>query len=56
MGYDYLSLKALSAREVIEGVGCQIGVGKESDIYLVCDEEGKQMCMKIHRLINLFLI
>ena len=30
LGYDFLALRALSSREVIIGVGRQIGVGKES--------------------------
>jgi RIO kinase 2 len=30
LGYDYLSLKALSSRSVVSSVGNQIGVGKES--------------------------
>lgn len=34
-GYDYLALHALAARGSVEGVGRQIGVGKESDVYLV---------------------
>jgi len=29
-GYDYLALKTLSSRQVINSVGNQIGVGKES--------------------------
>jgi len=49
-GYDYLALKTLTARNIIHSVGNQIGVGKESDIYIVADEEGNQYAMKIHRL------
>lgn len=49
-GYDFLALKALSMRNSIGSVGNQIGVGKESDIYVVADEDGKQLCMKLHRL------
>lgn len=48
-GYDYLALKALCARDVVYSVGNQIGVGKESDIYIVADEEGVQYAMKLHR-------
>jgi len=33
-GYDYLALKALVKRGVITAVGNQIGVGKESDIFV----------------------
>ncbi|CAL4124425.1 unnamed protein product, partial [Meganyctiphanes norvegica] len=50
MGYDYLALKTFSSREVIGSMGSQIGVGKESDIYVVADPEGERLCMKIHRL------
>jgi RIO kinase 2 len=35
MGYDFLAIKALVARGHISGVGRQIGVGKESDIFEV---------------------
>eukprot|EP00112_Aurelia_sp_Birch-Aquarium-sp1_P006659 Seg1730.7 transcript_id=Seg1730.7/GoldUCD/mRNA.D3Y31 product="Serine/threonine-protein kinase RIO2" protein_id=Seg1730.7/GoldUCD/D3Y31 len=49
-GYDYLALKTLTARNIIHSVGNQIGVGKESDIYIVADEDGKQYAMKLHRL------
>lgn len=34
-GYDYLALHALSLRGSVEGIGRQIGVGKEADVYLV---------------------
>lgn len=49
-GYDYLALKALVSRDVVYSVGNQIGVGKESDVYIVADEEGVQYAMKLHRL------
>ncbi|XP_076782653.1 serine/threonine-protein kinase RIO2 [Arvicanthis niloticus] len=49
-GYDYLALKTLSSRQVVESVGNQMGVGKESDIYIVANEEGQQFAMKLHRL------
>lgn len=39
-GYDYLALRTLSARSALAGVGRQIGVGKESDIYEVFREPG----------------
>jgi RIO kinase 2 len=35
MGYDFLAIRALVARGHISGVGRQIGVGKESDIFEV---------------------
>ncbi|KIM32715.1 hypothetical protein M408DRAFT_185573 [Serendipita vermifera MAFF 305830] len=49
-GYDYLALRALSKRDTIAAVGNQIGVGKESDIYVVSDPEGEERVIKLHRL------
>ncbi|KAM9367701.1 serine/threonine-protein kinase RIO2 [Phaethornis superciliosus] len=49
-GYDYLALKTLSSRQVINSVGNQMGVGKESDIYIVANEEEQQFALKFHRL------
>jgi len=49
-GYDYLALKTFANRNSIYSVGNQIGVGKESDIYIVADEEGNQMVLKLQRL------
>ncbi|NXI58593.1 RIOK2 kinase, partial [Chloroceryle aenea] len=49
-GYDYLALKTLSSRQVINSIGNQMGVGKESDIYIVANEEGQQFALKLHRL------
>jgi len=49
-GYDFLALKALSLRGCITSVGKKIGVGKESDIYLALDGDGKPVVMKLHRL------
>lgn len=49
-GYDYLAVRALSKRRTIYSVGNQIGVGKESDIYLTSTEEGDIRVLKIHRL------
>jgi RIO kinase 2 len=37
-------------RKSAYSVGNQIGVGKESDIYVVADETGTQRVLKIHRL------
>jgi RIO kinase 2 len=50
LGYDYLALKALAARDIINSVGNQIGVGKESDVYIVANENDEQMILKLHRL------
>lgn len=49
-GYDYLALKTLCARDVILSVGNQMGVGKESDIYIVASPNGEQFALKLHRL------
>ncbi|KAL7285176.1 RIO1-domain-containing protein [Trametes coccinea BRFM310] len=49
-GYDYLAMRALSKRDSVYSVGNQIGVGKESDIYIVADKEGQEMVLKLHRL------
>ncbi|KAJ4942021.1 hypothetical protein JOQ06_011891 [Pogonophryne albipinna] len=49
-GYDYLALKTLCAREVLISVGNQMGVGKESDIYIVASPNDEQYALKLHRL------
>ncbi|XP_015596389.1 serine/threonine-protein kinase rio2 [Cephus cinctus] len=49
-GYDYLALKVLASRGVLSSFGNQIGVGKESNIYIVGDEKGNPICLKLHRL------
>uniref|UniRef100_A0A915KND0 Serine/threonine-protein kinase RIO2 n=1 Tax=Romanomermis culicivorax TaxID=13658 RepID=A0A915KND0_ROMCU len=50
LGYDYLALHALCSREVVTFLGIQIGVGKESDIYLVADSKESEYVAKFHRL------
>lgn len=49
-GLDYLALHNLQKNGVVYSVGNQIGVGKESDIFVVSDEKGIQRVLKIHRL------
>ncbi|XP_039196335.1 serine/threonine-protein kinase RIO2 isoform X1 [Crotalus tigris] len=49
-GYDYLALKTLTSRDMICSVGNQMGVGKESDIYIVANEEEEQLALKLHKL------
>ncbi|KAL7317402.1 Serine/threonine-protein kinase rio2 [Mucor circinelloides] len=49
-GYDYLALKTFAKRGTVYSVGNQIGVGKESDIYLVADEDDNQHVLKLQRL------
>ncbi|KAK4877047.1 hypothetical protein RN001_009553 [Aquatica leii] len=50
MGYDYLALKTLSKRDSLNSFGNQIGVGKESNIYIVANSDGQELCLKLHRL------
>jgi RIO kinase 2 len=49
-GLDYLALHAHQKSDTIYSVGNQIGVGKESDIYVVANTKGEQLVLKIHRL------
>ncbi|KAF1769675.1 hypothetical protein GCK72_001492 [Caenorhabditis remanei] len=49
-GYDYLALRALCSRDVVGSVGNQIGIGKESDVYVGGDPELNDLCLKFHRL------
>jgi RIO kinase 2 len=46
-GYDFLALKTFSKRNTIISVGSQIGVGKESDIYLVQGYSNHENTLKI---------
>ncbi|KAI9675931.1 MAG: hypothetical protein M1829_003169 [Trizodia sp. TS-e1964] len=49
-GLDYLALHTYLKRNEVYSVGNQIGVGKESDIFVVADSTGEQKVLKIHRL------
>jgi RIO kinase 2 len=49
-GLDYLALHAHLKSGTIFSVGNQIGVGKESDIYVVASPGGRRLVLKIHRL------
>lgn len=49
-GADLLALKRFSDRGLIQGVGRQIGIGKESDIYEVLGFDSKKYSLKIFRL------
>ena len=40
----------MTARKTVASVGNQIGVGKESDIFIAADEAGEQFVLKFHRL------
>jgi len=49
-GYDILALHNLKSRGFVAALGQKIGTGKESDIYLAANNEGKQIVLKFHRL------
>jgi RIO kinase 2 len=49
-GLDYLALHTHTKAATIYSVGNQIGVGKESDIFVCANETGMQQVLKIHRL------
>jgi RIO kinase 2 len=50
-GLDWLSLRTFSKRKPasVAAVGNKIGVGKESDIYVVKGEDGVERVLKLHR-------
>ena len=49
-GFDILALWNLKQRGIVSALGDQIGVGKESDVYIAASPEGKQLVLKFHRL------
>jgi RIO kinase 2 len=49
-GYDIMALENLKARGLVAALGDKIGTGKESDVYVAANAEGKQVVLKIHRL------
>lgn len=49
-GLDYLSLNTHRKSDAVFSLGNQIGVGKESDIYVVASPGGRKLVLKIHRL------
>lgn len=49
-GFDFLALKTLLNRGHLCGLGRQIGVGKESDIFLGVQPDGTEVAVKFHRL------
>eukprot|EP00547_Thalassionema_nitzschioides_P013002 CAMPEP_0194258386 /NCGR_PEP_ID=MMETSP0158-20130606/41192_1 /TAXON_ID=33649 /ORGANISM="Thalassionema nitzschioides, Strain L26-B" /LENGTH=559 /DNA_ID=CAMNT_0038997783 /DNA_START=34 /DNA_END=1713 /DNA_ORIENTATION=+ len=49
-GYDILALHNLKSRGLISALGDKIGTGKESDVYVAANSEGKQVVLKFHRL------
>ncbi|KAK0527987.1 Serine/threonine-protein kinase rio2 [Tilletia horrida] len=54
-GLDFLALRTLVKNDAVHAVGQQVGVGKESDIYIVTgpsltDGEPEKRILKMHRL------
>ncbi|KAK1071892.1 Serine/threonine-protein kinase rio2 [Friedmanniomyces endolithicus] len=49
-GLDYLALNTHRKASAIYSLGNQIGVGKESDIYITASPDGRQLVLKLHRL------
>ena len=49
-GLDYLALNAHRRASTIFSLGNQIGVGKESDIYVTAAPDSSLQVLKIHRL------
>lgn len=49
-GYDFLALRSLLQRGAISEVGRKIGVGKESDIFVVRNADETEFALKLHRL------
>uniref|UniRef100_A0A7E4VKS2 Serine/threonine-protein kinase RIO2 n=1 Tax=Panagrellus redivivus TaxID=6233 RepID=A0A7E4VKS2_PANRE len=50
LGYDYLALRALCSRDIVGSVGNQIGIGKESDVFIGGDPDRNDVVLKFHRL------
>ena len=51
LGLDILALHTLKSRGIIESVGSQIGVGKESDVFeAFCPLTDSIVVIKLHRL------
>ncbi|KAF5747562.1 serine/threonine-protein kinase rio2-like [Tripterygium wilfordii] len=48
LGYDFLAIKTMVNRGIFTAVGRQIGVGKESDIFEVINEDGLVMALENH--------
>lgn len=50
LGYDFLALRAVAARESVLGIGMRMGVGKESDVHICEGANGRRVILKLHRL------
>ena len=49
-GYDALALKGFVERNLIAGMGMQIGVGKESDVLEAIGDKGEKFAVKFYRI------
>jgi len=49
-GVDALALHILANRDIVVGIGRQIGVGKESDVYEGITSTGEKISLKVFRL------
>jgi RIO kinase 2 len=49
-GLDYLAMNTHRKSDAIYSLGNQIGVGKESDIYVCAAQSDRQLVLKLHRL------
>ena len=52
LGYDYLAFNTLAKRGILRAVGRQIGVGKESDVFIALDdtEERTVSARHVHKV------
>ena len=50
MAYDYLAMRTFVKRGTMSHVGNKVGVGKESDVFVVANEDDREMIMKLQRL------
>lgn len=50
LGYDYLALHTFVKRGSCVAIGGQIGVGKESDVFVCMGSDDKEHVLKLHRL------
>ncbi len=49
-GYDALALRTLVEEGILEGLGPEIGVGKEADVYLGVSPKGVELAVKFNRI------
>jgi RIO kinase 2 len=49
-GIDLIALKRLADKGIVVGIGRQIGVGKEADVYEAINDIGEKVSIKVFRL------